>query len=275
MTAERTLTPVRGVLVFDFDGVICDSWQECALVTWGGHHNWPPARFSTAAFNELPTNFVKRFRALRGFARQLGHFLVSLLAEADQVRTQADFDRCYDALAPDTVTEFVVQATRYRAAVRNGQRECWLAFHHMYEGMPDLLLGLADQWYVVTARDSTSVRELLVSYGINLAADRIYGEQESKLAALADIQAREGVPAGSVRFVDDSLSNVVAARKAGHSVCWATWGYSAPEHSERADRLGVPRLTLADLPSSVTATGPWLSHRPAPRRPNQEESGCA
>ncbi len=257
MTAQRALAPAGGVLVFDFDGVICDSWRECALVTWSAHHNRPPAEFSIAAFEALPTGFVQRFCELRGFARHLGHFLVSLLAASDQVRTQADFDSCYGALAPDTVQEFVTRATHYRETVRNRKRECWLALHHMYEGMPELLAKLAGRLYVVTARDSASVRNLLSSYGIDLSPERIYGEQQSKLAALADIQAREGVEAERVHFIDDSLSNVVAAREAGHSVGWAIWGYSAPEHSAKAARLGVPGLALSDLPA-VIAAGAWL-----------------
>jgi phosphoglycolate phosphatase-like HAD superfamily hydrolase len=260
VTAERASTSDRGVLVFDFDGVICDSWRECALVTWSAHHNRPPAEFGIAAFDALPTGFIERFRELRGFVRHLGHFLVPLLAASDLMRTQEDFDRCYGALAPDTVDEFVTKASRYRATVRNGKRECWLALHHMYEGMPDLLSELAAHLYVVTARDSASVRDLLSSQGIDLSLDRIYGEQQSKLTALADIQAREGVEAERVHFVDDSLSNIVAAREAGHSVKWAMWGYSAPEHSEKAARLGVPRLALSDLPATVIAASAWLSY---------------
>jgi phosphoglycolate phosphatase-like HAD superfamily hydrolase len=258
------------VLVFDFDGVICDSWRECALVTWGAHHNWPPVEFSVAAFDAVPAGFTARFRALRGFARHLGHFLVPLLAVSQQVESQADFDRCYGALAPDTVKEFVTRASRYREAVRNEQRECWLAFHHMYEGMLDLLSELAGNLYVVTARDSTSVRDLLGSHGIDFPPERIYGEQQSKLAALADIQAREGVETDRVRFVDDSLSNIVAAREVGHSVAWATWGYSAPEHTEKAARLGVPRLALSELPATALAAGAWLNYQSAPRQLGEE-----
>jgi hypothetical protein len=156
VTTDHAPTSDRRVLVFDFDGVICDSWRECALVTWSAHYNRPPAEFSIAAFDALPTGFIERFRMLRGFARHLGHFLVSLLADSEQIRTQADFDRCYGALAPDTVKEFVTRASCYRETVRKGNRECWLTFHHMYEGMPNLLSELADHLYVVTARDSAA-----------------------------------------------------------------------------------------------------------------------
>lgn len=271
MTAERAQNLARGVLVFDFDGVICDSWRECALVTWNAYHNRPPAEFGIVTFDALPVGFIERFRELRGFARHLGHFLVPLLPASDLIRTQEDFDRCYSTLALDTVDKFVTRASRYRAMVRYGKRECWLALHHMYEGMPGLLSELAAHLYVVTARDSASVRELLSSHGIDLSLDQIYGEQQSKLAALADIQAREGVEAERVHFVDDSLSNIVIAREAGHSVGWATWGYSAPEHRDKAVRFGVPQLALSDLLAPASAVNAWLSYRSAPRRPGEED----
>jgi phosphoglycolate phosphatase-like HAD superfamily hydrolase len=247
MTAERAQKLARRVLVFDFDGVICDSWRECALVTWNAHHDRSPAEFGITAFDELPAGFTERFRELRGFARHLGHFLVPLLATSNLIRTQEDFDRCYSAFAPDTVDEFITRASRYRAMVRHEKRESWLALHHMYEGMPDLLSELAAHLYVVTARDSASVRDVLSSHGIDLSHDHIYGEQQSKLAALADIQVREGVEAEMVHFVDDNLSNILNAQEAGHSVGWAIWGYSAPEHRDKAVRLGVPQLALSDL----------------------------
>jgi FMN phosphatase YigB (HAD superfamily) len=257
MTAERAQKLTGRVLVFDFDGVICDSWQECALVTWNAHHNRPPAEFGTAAFYALPAGFIERFRALRGFARHLGHFLVPLLPASDLIRTQEDFDRCYSALAPDTVNEFITQASRYRAMVRHEKRESWLALQHMYEGMPDLLSELTAHLYLVTGRDSACVRDLLSPHGIDLSLDRIYGEQQSKLAALADIQAREGVQAERVYFIDDSLSNIINAWEAGHSVGWAIWGYSAPEHHDKAVRLGVPQLTLSDLLAPASAVNAW------------------
>lgn len=238
------------VLVLDFDGVICDSWRECALVTWGGQHDWAPAEFGVSAFQAIPAAFVERFLALRGYARHLGHFLVPVLAGSEQIKCQHDFDRYYADLAPNVVAEFVERASRFRASVRNGQRAQWLAFHELYEGIPGLLSTLGNRLYIVTARDRESVRELLAAQGIAVAAERIYGEQQNKSAALFDIQAREHA---YVFFVDDNLDNVMAAQSDGHHAAWALWGYSAPEHRAKADWLAVPVLSLPELPTKAIA----------------------
>jgi phosphoglycolate phosphatase-like HAD superfamily hydrolase len=242
----------RGVLVLDFDGVICDSWRECALVTWGAHHRRPAEDFRAEAVADLPADFLDRFRALRGYARRLGDFLVPVLAADDPITSQQDFDRALGRLDAAVVAEFVEQATEYRATVRDTFRDRWLRAHVLYDGMVGLMGQVAGRLYIVTARDETSVQELLAAHGTHIPSDRIYGSQQSKRAALAEIREREDA---WLYFVDDSLPNVVAARADGHRSAWARWGYSAPEHGAEAARLGVPMLALPDLPAAALSVG--------------------
>lgn len=237
-----------GVLVLDFDGVICDSWRECAFITWAGQHGWAPSEFAASSFPAIPGAFIQRFLALRGYARHLGHFLVPVLPSSAQISCRADFDLYYAGLAPEVVATFVERALRFRASVRNRHREQWLAFHVLYEGVPELLSPLSDRLYIVTGRDRQSIRELLARHGIAVPSERIYSERGSKGAALCDIQASEHA---GVHFIDDDLDDVVAAKAAGHRAVWALWGYSAPEDRARAVRLGVPVLSLPELPAAA------------------------
>ena len=239
---------VPGVLVLDFDGVICDSWRECAFITWAGQHGWAPAEFGASAFPAIPGAFIQRFLALRGYARHLGHFLVPVLPSSEQISCRADFDCYYAGLASEVVATFIERALKFRASIRNRHREQWLAFHVLYDGVPEVLSSLSDRLYIVTARDRQLVRELLATHGIAVQPERIYGEQRSKGAALRDIQAREHVGA---HFVDDDLDDVVAVQRDHHRAVWALWGYSAPEDRARACRLGIPVLSLPELPAAA------------------------
>lgn len=249
----------RRVLVLDFDGVICDSWRECAFVTWAGQHDWAPAEFGVSAFQAIPAAFIKRFHALRGYARHLGHFLVPVLANSEQIRCQHDFDRYYAGLAPNVVAEFVKRVSGFRVSVRTGQRAQWLAFQELYEGVHGLLSGLENRLYIVTARDRKSVRELLAAHGIAVEPERIYDAQHSKSAALFDIQTREHA---KVYLVDDNLDDVMAARADGHHAAWALWGYSAPEHHAKAALVAVPVLSLPELPTAALAVADAPSRLP-------------
>jgi len=194
----------------------------------------------------VPTDYLDRFRALRGYARRLGDFLVPVLGTDEDIAQQRDFDRVLARLDPAAVATFVERATAYRADVRERSRLSWLDFHDLYEGIPEVLERVADGLYIVTARDERSVQQLLAAHGTAIDPWQIYGSQESKGAALADIAAREG---SELYFIDDSLPNVLAAQAEGHRSAWAGWGYSAADHRSEAARLGVPRLTLGDLPA--------------------------
>src|SRR3989338_7578367 len=64
----------RMIVVFDFDGVICDSTEEC-LIT--GYNAWLEYQkkdgFVTKAA-QIPPGLVKYFRRLRGMVRTAGQY---------------------------------------------------------------------------------------------------------------------------------------------------------------------------------------------------------
>lgn len=252
-----------GVLVLDFDGVICDGFLECALVTWNAHFQRPVREFGPEGLAQIPVSFLNRFRNARGHARHLGHFLVPVLAGDADLRTQREFNACYEALPIGEVEAFVDAVTRYRNSARNRYRARWVGYHHLYDGLLNVLTSATGRWYVVTAKDRDSVLEILAANGVHLEASRVYGEQKDKSAALTDIARREQLPAADVHFFDDNLPNVMAARRDGYDARWAQWGFHTLEHAAEALRADVPSSTLVAFP----ATAVDLVSLPLPRQP--------
>jgi phosphoglycolate phosphatase-like HAD superfamily hydrolase len=234
------------VLALDFDGLICDGLAECVLVTWNSHHGRGLDAFGDAGLGEVPADFVERFRAARSYARHLGHFVVPLVT-AQPIVSQAEFDAAYADVEPLDVEAFVTAAGAYRRRARAERPGDWLRFHAIYPGLRDLLAAAAVPVYVVTAKDADSVIRILADHGIGLDAGRVYGELRSKVAALGEIAEREGAGREAVMFLDDSIANVVEARREGFSALWATWGYHAREHYDVAARASVPAIALADV----------------------------
>ncbi|GAA3621518.1 HAD family hydrolase [Microlunatus ginsengisoli] len=234
--------PVRAIAL-DFDGVICDGSTECAVTTWNA---WTGRSVPAGPAGAVPASFLDRFLSLRGYARQLGHFVVPLLGPSAPIDDQAAFDACFAAIPAERVDRFVAAAERYRATARRLDPQRWLAQHRVHAPALETLRALPLS-YVVTAKDVQSVIEILAAYGLELEPDRIYGGLRDKLDALADVARRSALPAEAVLFVDDSVANVVAARAAGFDARWATWGFHTPDQLRTADALGLPRLALADL----------------------------
>ncbi len=238
-------------LVVDFDGVIVDALEECALVTWLGVH--PPAAGTpvSAYLDALPDGFARRFARVRDYSRTLDHFLVAHRAAAGNISSQADFDRIFAALTPATVRDFVAAATAARQRCRTEEEPFWLDLHTLYPGVDDLLRRHAGAVAVVTAKDAESVRVILRRRGLGDTVVEVIGECARKDEAVRDLCARHRVPPRDVLFIDDSLTNVRRVAGTGVQTRWATWGYHTPEDVAAARAAPTRPLHLAEV-STIT-----------------------
>jgi len=106
------------VLILDFDGVVCDALDECALVTWLGKPGNEPEATGQASLKRLPPEFRSVFRHVRDYARLLDHFMVAHLPGASTVRSQAEFDALFASIPADEVATFVRRASAARDLLR-------------------------------------------------------------------------------------------------------------------------------------------------------------
>ncbi|WP_035304665.1 HAD family hydrolase [Actinokineospora inagensis] len=236
---------MTGLLALDFDGVVCDALDECALVTWFGEHEHDRSIPGAEHLAALPDEFVARFRAVRDHSRLLDHFVLAHHRAVDAVVTQRDFDDLFAALDPAEVAEFTSRASAARAWLREHEPEFWLDLHRLYAGLPDALRRHAGSVAIITAKDSASVRAILDRHALGDTVSEVYGECGGKADAVRDLAARRGLAPSSVTFVDDNLANVRRVAETGARALWAQWGYQIPEHRAEAARVGVRPLELS------------------------------
>src|SRR5262249_1366260 len=134
-----------------------------------------------------------------------------------------------------------------RQLVRTEKSAYWLACHTFYEGFGTFLRVLSLPTYIVTAKDSESIYDILCAKNIDFEQEHIFGEQRSKLATIATIAQAEQVPNSQLYFFDDNINNVLEARNAGYQAYWATWGYNSPDHFHMAAKHRVSGMNLNDL----------------------------
>ncbi|MGW4161491.1 HAD family hydrolase [Streptomyces sp. NPDC004788] len=241
------------ILALDFDGVVCDALEECALVTWLGIHPYDPGMPGPDRLKAVPADFTDRFRSVRNYSRLLDHFVVAHHPESAGLTTQAGFDRLFEALDPGYVRRFTETATAARDRLRTTEPEFWLDLHTLYPGVDALLRRFAGSVVVVTAKDADSVRAILARHGLDGTVAEIFGETGAKAEAVQDVCARWGVPVERVTFIDDNLTNAVRVGATGARSRWAQWGYQIPEHRAEAARLGVVPLGLDEIGALVPA----------------------
>jgi phosphoglycolate phosphatase-like HAD superfamily hydrolase len=238
---------MKKVLALDFEGFICDGLNECLLVTWNGYHEKALSDFSDQGLASLPCEFVERFKYVRNFAKHIGHFFVSLLDPPPDISSQEDFNALYASLPSGVIDPFVEKVVRYREQARNERKAMWLNYHTLYPGMIAFLANVDVPPYIVTAKDRESVIEILSNNALAFPRKNVFGEQRSKLTALALIKQLERVNSDEIHFFDDHLMNVLEARNAGYRAYWAIWGYHVPEQLQLASAWGIESISLHDF----------------------------
>lgn len=230
-------------LALDFDGLIADGADECILISWNAHFKKAIEAFSDTGLAEIPSEFKSLFLNHRSFAKHLGHFFMPF-KHTEHFETQEQFDSAYAQLDPILIEDFISSATKYRSLARETYRQRWLDYHSFYKGVVNLLKNSPHPIYIVTAKDSESVQELLKNEGITLPNGRIYGERRKKNEALSDICETLGIPNKLLHFYDDNILNAIDAYNAGYGAFWAIWGYNANEHFELAKATKLPQIAL-------------------------------
>lgn len=239
------------VLVFDFDGVLCDSLQECTMVAWYAHTGGRVSDFVDPGLAGVPPEVIDRFERCRPFMRHLPHLLVPLV-ELQPPTTRDAFTARYDAIAACDAEAFARAAEQFRADLRREHPRRWCEQHAVERRLAALVEGA----YIATARDNASVRHILRAHGMAIGDDHIFGSLRTKPPALDAIASREACSRDAVVLVDDCIENCIAAREAGFAAHWASWGYHAPEDAETARRRGIPALTVEALLHQPTRREP-------------------
>ncbi len=239
---EASTDTAPPVLVFDFDGVLCDSLEECIMVAWYAHTGAPVGDFAERGLDGVPPAVAERFERCRPFMRHVPHLLVPIV-ESGTLATQESFDARFAAIGADEADAFAQAAERYRAALRREYPEQWSARHAVERRLTGVIRGA----YIATARDAASVGHILRAHGMAIHDENVFGSLRCKPLALDAIATREARPRAEVVLVDDSLENCLAARQDGFGAHWASWGYHRPGDAETARRCGIRVLTVEAL----------------------------
>ena len=199
------------VLVFDFDGVLCDSLEECMMVAWYAHAGAPVLRLPRPRPGGRAAEVVERFERCRPFMRHLPHFLVPLVG-ADSPATRAAF-RPATRRSPRAETERFAEAADGlpRASCARRTPSDWS------RATPSSGVWRARRT-APTSRPPATARPSVRSCA-HTAWRSTTTTSSARCATSArrwtQIATRESRDPADVVLVDDSIENCIAARAAG------------------------------------------------------------
>jgi phosphoglycolate phosphatase-like HAD superfamily hydrolase len=240
----------KKIVVFDFDGVICNSTEECLITGYNAWMRYNGNKGFVRSVEEVPPALAEYFRPLRSLVRTGGqYFAIFNSFKNGRILSEADFDRACGRFVRE-MAEFERLFFLCRSELRDADRGYWLDLLACYNG---LLTGMARIMertgiYIVTGKDRDSVQAFLGRHSVTIPDNRIYDTNAArdKAAALETIAKNEKRPMADIIFLDDNINHLLHPRKAGCMVHLAGWGYHLPEHLQRAEIEGIDVLELND-----------------------------
>ena len=227
----------KALLVLDFDGVICDSVDECFASSWTAYHQLHLGEPAGA-----PDQSVRdAFAALRPYVRSGEDFVLiqEIITRGETVSSQASFDetaRRGGNAARARYRDLFYQA---RADFLHRDRAGWLALNRVYPHVARAFARLPSSvpLYILSTKKPAFIAEILAAQSITVDSEHIiWSDAEPKLATVERLRVAWGSaasPGGSpgtrALFVEDQVDAIQRNTNPLVRVFLATWGYVQKE----------------------------------------------
>lgn len=240
----------RGVVLLDFDGVICDSVDECMAASARGYYDLQGKTMPAA----LAAGRRGDFARLRPFIRTGEDYLLihELIDRGVVVRDQAGFDEMARRAGAEKLARFRELFYRGRVELLQADRDAWMSMNRIYPAARKALERSAGRpLFILSTKRPEFIQDILAHAGLRVPQDRILFSGHDRKLPIAERVRGEGGFARAV-FVDDQIDHLVDNPFPLVSVYLASWGYVASE--QVALDAGIPVLAAEDLPGLAART---------------------
>ena len=83
---------MKKICVFDVDGIIVDSTNECLIVAWNAYQEYIGQSNFIQSLYEANPEYDKKFRSTRNYVRAMGEYLVMFETEYSNINSQLDYE---------------------------------------------------------------------------------------------------------------------------------------------------------------------------------------
>jgi FMN phosphatase YigB (HAD superfamily) len=236
-----------GIVVMDFDGVICDSIDECLVASFHAYYDLQ----GTSAPAGGPAARRDTFARMRVFIRSGEDYVLiqQLIDRGIEVRDQGQFDEQVRAAGRQEMARFDELFYSGRRALMERDRDAWLAMNSIYPRSREVLeASVGKPLYILSMKRPEYIHEILKHEGIGFCAEQVlYSGEKGKLSLVEKLRADGGFARAAL--IDDQVAHLLGGPFPLVSVYLASWGYVASEEPARA--AGIPVLAADDLPGLV------------------------
>lgn len=225
------LRSTRPLLLLDFDGVICDSLNECFVVGRNAYARMTGDPLVIVAPEEAEADllcFFKNHRWMVGPAQD--YFLLFWYWFSGVTNlTRDDFLSGKRSLGKQSAQYGrLFFEERHRLCRRH--HDVWLQLSPLYPGVADWLrsVKLESMVHIVTTKDEESVTEILNVHDLGelpLAGKKEFDVAGGKAEVIVRVLKQYEANPSNAFFLDDNPDYLRDAATVGVNCAWAAWGY--------------------------------------------------
>ena len=256
------------ILVFDFDGVICNSIHDSLMtavntyIEFVGRHQLPVKKLlksdSVLSFEQNHPEFFHRFSELMPLGNfAMDYYVFMYIIEKDigsQIREQSDFEAVKKTIPEESLLSYSDLFYKNRRSMQENDPEAWARLLPPFPGIADSIKSLSERFLcaIATSKDYNSVDILLKSYGLNdyFQRQNILDKDfaASKRDHLIRFHQDHEVPFSDIHFIDDKVLHLISVKDLGVHAYLAVWGFNTQREHEIARSEGFHLLRIEDLP---------------------------
>jgi FMN phosphatase YigB (HAD superfamily) len=219
------------MLCLDFDGVICNSIDECLLVAYNSYMKIESRVEEQVAKPEsISKSISEKFRKYRYLVRPAKDYwiLVNLILKCNDVLTKEEF-QLEKVGNENKLNEFEKIFFDSRRELQENHFNFWIGMNKIYDSFIEAWESISLKYdvYIVTNKNKNAVDAILRHYNINIHEDHLYTKEifNTKTIALEEIVHIEKITNEDVIFIDDSPDTIAEALEKFPKSFLANWGY--------------------------------------------------
>lgn len=222
---------VHSFLLWDFDGVIIDSIDECLLTSYNAFLRYQKlSKKLIKALNDIPELYRKEFYRIRKYVRPAGEYFILHKAISSNIKINS-YLRFKELLIDNAgaVTDFQELFFLTRNEFKNRYPQYWFELHHSYSGIRTKWRELKKyfDFYIVSNKDIKSISEILDFFNLPINRDNIFSAEfnTDKKAIIRHILSNANISAEKVFFIDDNYQHLLDLSGTRIKLFFACWGY--------------------------------------------------
>lgn len=259
------------ILVFDFDGVICNSIHDSLMTALNTYIQFvpdhtlplekplePDSLFLFEKNHEPLFNRFSKLMPMGNFAEDYFVFLRIIEEDkSEKVKDQASFNSFKSSIPEEKLNSYQTLFYQYRTHLQESDPKSWANLLPPFPGIVEAIQTLSQRFLcaIATSKDKGSVDILLRSYGLvpYFHPENILDKDfaKSKREHLIRFHKEHNIPFKNIHFIDDKVLHLASVKDLGIHAYLALWGFNTEREHKIARDNGLTLLRLEDLPHLV------------------------